>query len=155
MIAVQENANADRAAALGLFHDLPESRTGDIPSVGKSYVDTTDPCEVVADQVHEVPTVLFDHIVGLVTEYENATNHAATLEAKCSRDADKLECLLQAREYEATTGNRQLTLWIDSMVRSVTTTTGTALAHEALEVEPSTWFHKFATTFGFPQPPRQ
>jgi putative hydrolases of HD superfamily len=40
VIAVKEGANPERAATLGLFHDFPETRTGDIPSVGKPYVRT-------------------------------------------------------------------------------------------------------------------
>jgi putative hydrolase of HD superfamily len=151
VIATVEGANADRAAALGLFHDLPETRIGDVPSVGKSYVTTADPRQVAVDQAAGLPAVLFDHIVALVAEHENAKTSDATLEARCSRDADKLECLLQAREYEAATGNQQLKPWIDSMLRAVTTTTGTELAKTAMVVEPSTWFRDFAVRFGLPR----
>ncbi len=50
VIAVQEGANPERAATLGLFHDFPETRIGDVPSVGKPYVRTADPNKVIADQ---------------------------------------------------------------------------------------------------------
>jgi 5'-deoxynucleotidase YfbR-like HD superfamily hydrolase len=43
VIAVQEGANADRAATLGLFHDLPETRTGDANSISKRYVRAASP----------------------------------------------------------------------------------------------------------------
>lgn len=82
-----------------------------------------------------------------MSEHEDAKSRNATLECRC-RDADKLECLLQAREYEAQTGNRQLAPWVDSMLRAVTTATGTELAKAAMEVEPSAWFQDFAARFG-------
>jgi putative hydrolase of HD superfamily len=49
VIATLEGANADRAAALGLFHDVPESRTGDIPSVGKKGWESTRRKEFMAN----------------------------------------------------------------------------------------------------------
>src|SRR5260370_512152 len=48
----------------------------------------------------------------------------ASLEARCSRDADKLECLVQAREYQHE-GYTQLEPWITTMADAVTTTTTT------------------------------
>lgn len=148
-IAVQEGANPDRAAALGLFHDLPETRIGDVPSVGKRYVQTADPRGVVADQVAELPTELGNRIAALVAEHESAKTPDATLEAKCSRDADKIECLLQAREYQRE-GYTQLDQWVTTMADAVTTTTGKRLAAAALDVSPAAWWDTFARTFGQP-----
>ena len=149
-IAVLEGANADRAAALGLFHDVPEVRTGDQHSVGKRYVNTPDPRQVVADQVAHLPAELARHIAALVGEHEGAKSPDATIEARCSRDADKLECLLQAREYQRE-GYQQLEPWISTMVDAVQTETGKRLAHTALEVSPSAWWDNFAATFGQPR----
>jgi hypothetical protein len=104
---------------LGLFHDLPEARTGDTPSVGRPYVRLVDPREVIADQAAGLPAQLGKHIVALVAEHESAREPNATLEAVCSRDADKVDCLLAARAYEAA-GNTTMQPWIDSMVRAVT-----------------------------------
>lgn len=147
VIAVQEGANPDRAAALGLFHDLPETRIGDVPSVGKRYVTTGDPRDVVRDQVVGLPDALVQHITALISEHEGAKAPDATLEARCSRDADKLECLLQAREYEAA-GNTQVQPWITTMVEAVTTDTGKRLAAAAQEVPPRVWWDRFAKSYG-------
>ncbi|GAA3957238.1 HD domain-containing protein [Actinomadura viridis] len=147
VIAVQEGGNPDRAATLGLFHDLPETRTSDIASVGKRYVTSADPLAVAEDQVAGLPGVLAQHIVALVQEHESAKTPAATLEAKCSRDADKLECLLQAREYEAA-GNTQVEPWITTMVDSVSTETGRRLAALAQQLPPRVWWDRFAQSYG-------
>ncbi len=149
-IAVQEGADADRAAVLGLFHDLPETRLGDVPSVGKRYVHTADPHQVIADQIAGLPAELASRITELITEHEAAKGPEASLEAKCSRDADKLECLLQAREYQRE-GYTQLEPWITTMADAVTTTTGKRLAAAALDASPAEWWDQFARTFG--QPP--
>lgn len=146
-IAVQEGANPERAATLGLFHDFPETRIGDVPSVGKAYVDTTDPAKVIADQTAILPAGLAAHITALIAEHESAKTPDATLESRCSRDADKLECLMQAREYQAQ-GNQLVQPWIDSMVAAVTTRTGMALAKTAQDLSPSVWWDEFAAAFG-------
>lgn len=150
VIAVQEGANPDRAAALGLFHDLPETRTGDIPSVGKRYVSLADPQKVAQDQVADLPGRLANHILALIAEHEGAKAPDATLEAQCSRDADKLECLLQAREYEMA-GNTKVQPWITTMVDAVSTTTGKRLAAAAQELSPSVWWDRFASSYGLPK----
>lgn len=150
VIAVQEGANPDRAATLGLFHDLPETRIGDVPSVGKEYVTTADAVAVAQDQVAGLPDALAQHIVALIGEHEAAKTADATLEARCSRDADKIECLLQAQEY-AVAGNHQVAPWITSMADTVSTDTGKRLAAAAQEVPPNVWWDRFAQSYGKPK----
>lgn len=147
VIAALEGANPDHAAVLGLFHDLAETRIGDVPSVGRPYVATTDPRKVAADQVADLPVELARHITELVTEHEAAKTPAATLEARCSRDADKLDCLLQAREYQAQ-GNQLVQPWIDTSAAAMTTEAGKRLAVAAQEVGPGVWWSEFAARYG-------
>lgn len=149
-IAELEGANPDRAAALGVFHDLPETRTGDVPSVGKRYLNVADPHDVVTDQVEGLPPHLASRIVALVDEHESAKAPSATLESRCSRDADKLDCLLQAREYQAE-GYRQLDEWVRTSADAVTTETGKRLAAVAMEITPGEWWGAFARNFGTPR----
>ncbi|WP_291417451.1 HD family hydrolase [Actinophytocola sp.] len=147
-IAHQEGANPERAAVLGLFHDLPETRIGDVPSVGKPYVRTAPAHQVATDQTTQLPPELAARIVAAIDEHEGAKSPGATLEARCSRDADKLDALLQAREYQVATGNTHLQPWVTSMAEAVTTATGQALAAAAQEVDPGTWWTEFAANFG-------
>jgi putative hydrolase of HD superfamily len=147
VIAVQEGANPERAAVLSLFHDFPEARIGDVPSVGRPYVRTADPNKVIADQAAALPAALAAHITALIAEHESAKTPDATLESRCSRDADKLELLLQAREYQAQ-GNQLVQPWIDSTIAVLTTHTGMALAKTAQDLSPSVWWDEFAAAFG-------
>ncbi|UJW36957.1 HD domain-containing protein (plasmid) [Saccharothrix sp. AJ9571] len=151
VLAVQEGSDfPERAATLGLFHDLPETRIGDVPSVGKAYVRTEQPHEVVSDQVAGLPPRLAARIIALIDEHESAKEPDASIEARCSRDADKIDCLLQAREYQAQ-GNTNMQRYIDSMLQAVRTNTGQELAKAALEVPSSAWWDGFAARFGTPQ----
>ena len=61
-----------------------------------------------------------------------------TPEARRARDADKLECLLQAREY-ADQGHQNLQPWIDSSLASLRTATAREIAAEALTQNSLDW----------------
>lgn len=135
IIAAAEGANPDRAAAIGVFHDTPETRTGDIEYVGRRYVTATDDEKITADQVSGLPTRAAEGITSLIHDMENGTS----LEAQCAHDADKLECLLQAIEYQRQ-GHTDVAEWIRSMAAAVRTTTGKALAETALTADPAQWW---------------
>jgi putative hydrolases of HD superfamily len=118
-----------------------------VPSVGRPYVRTADPNKVIADQTAALPASLAKHITALVAEHESAKTPDATLESRCSRDADKLELLLQAREYQAQ-GNQMVQPYIDSMIPAISTRTGMALAKTAQDLSPGIWWDEFAAAFG-------
>jgi len=148
LIADAEGGNAEHAAVLGLFHDLPEARVGDVPAVGKAYVTTVPATEVVADQTAALPTGLAERIRAAVAEHEGAKGPNPSTEARASRDADKLDLLLQAREYQEATGNTAMTAFIDSMLPLFGTATGRALAAAAQVTPPAAWWSEFARRFG-------
>ncbi|MBF6171094.1 HD domain-containing protein [Nocardia blacklockiae] len=144
-IAVGEGADPEHAAVLALFHDMHEARSGDPDAVTRLYNDTTPPAEIVADQTEGLPDQLARRIRAAVDEHESAKTEQATLEARCSRDADKLELLMQAREYqEAGRAPRLMQRYIDSMIPMITTPTGKALRDSALSAPPSTWWDGLA-----------
>lgn len=69
---------------------------------------------------------------------EVLTTQVWSWEAQYAKDADKLECLIQAVEYRhqgvATVGR-----WIDSSLAALKTDTARELAQEVLEAEPLAW----------------
>ncbi|MET8868493.1 HD domain-containing protein [Nonomuraea sp. NPDC049421] len=134
VIARLEGANPERAAFMSLFHDTQETRITDIPYVGKLYLKPAPNEEVTADQVRHVPAEVAGMLRDAVGEYEEK----ASLEAVCARDADKLECLIQAVEYREQ-GHQNVQGWIDSSLAAITTTTGKRLAEEALSTGTLDW----------------
>ncbi|MDA0637196.1 HD domain-containing protein [Nonomuraea sp. MCN248] len=134
MIAKLEGGNPERAAFMSLFHDTQETRITDIPYIGKRYLKPASNEEVTADQTRALPGEVAGMVSDAVREYEEK----ASLEAVCARDADKLECLIQAVEYREQ-GNQNVQPWIDSSLAALRTPTGKRLAEEALRTGTLKW----------------
>ncbi|MEU3167804.1 HD domain-containing protein [Streptosporangium sp. NPDC006930] len=134
VITALEGGNPERAAFMSLFHDTQETRITDIPYLGKLYLKATPNEEVTADQVRGVPGPVAEMVSGAVGEYEEK----ASLEAVCARDADKLECLIQAIEYREQ-GHQNVQPWIDSSLAALKTTSAKRLADEALRTGSLEW----------------
>jgi putative hydrolase of HD superfamily len=137
VLAAMEAADPQRAAFLALWHDSQETRTTDLPHLTKSYVSAAANEQVTRDQVAPLPPSVAGMIAAAVAEYESAE----TQEARCARDADKLECLLQAREYQEQ-GHANVQPWIDSSLAALTTASAKQLAHEAMAQNSLDWLKR-------------
>lgn len=130
-----EGANPERAALLSLFHDSQETRLTDIPYLAKPYVTKASNEQVTARQTRGLPEPVVMMISGAVAEYEDKNN----LETICARDADKLECLIQAIEYREH-GNQNTQPWIDSSLAQLQTTSAKRIGEEAQRTRSLEWF---------------
>jgi len=141
---ILRGADPERAPTLAVFHDLPETRIGDVHSVGKPYVRTAPAAQVIADQTAGLPVDVTASIRALVAESEDH----ATPEAQCAKDADRLDCLLRAR-LEQSRGHQNLqpvdrhNAW-----RAMQTPTGKRLAEAAAVAPVGTWWQTFAEEYG-------
>jgi len=91
--------NVEKVLRMALLHDLTEARTGDLPNTVKRYFDNgalhaAD--ERAADEMLSVLGAIGEEYLLLWQEYEERKS----LEARIVKAADKLDLLLQAREYE-------------------------------------------------------
>ncbi|MFI9454448.1 HD family hydrolase [Amycolatopsis sp. NPDC052450] len=134
LLAAEEGANPERAAFLALWHDTQETRTGDIPHTAAKYMNKPEPREITADQTAALPDVSRDLVRTAVDEYETRE----TIEAKCAKDADKLEMLFQAVEYRDT-GVERVAGWIDSGSKGLSTETARRIAEAAATLSPLAW----------------
>jgi len=139
VLAVLEDADPNLTAALCLFHDVAEARTGDIPNVAKAYVTREPDVRVAADQVGGMPPALRDAILGAVGRFAGQDSPEALL----AKDADRLECLLQAREYEHQ-GFRNTRPWMESSMARLRSPAARLLAERALTMPPDEWWKTFA-----------
>lgn len=135
VLAAMEGASPERAALLSLFHDSQETRLTDIPYLAKPYVKRASNERVTSDQTQGLPQPVAAMIGEVVAEYEGK----ASPEAICARDADKLECLIQAIEYREQ-GNQNTRPWIDTSLTQLQTTSAKRLADEALNTGSLEWF---------------
>jgi putative hydrolase of HD superfamily len=134
LIASEEGGDPVRAAYLGMWHDSQETRIGDIPHSAKPYMDVASNERITEDQVAVLPEAAAKSIREAVTEYEAAE----TIEARCAKDADRLECLMQAVEY-GEAGYKRVTGWIESSRARIQTDFGRRLAEAALQTSPLAW----------------
>ena len=141
VVAAMEGADPQRAAFLALWHDSQETRTTDLPHLTKNYVSAASNEQVTRDQVIGLPPSAAGMNLAAVAEYEAAE----TQEARCARDADKLDCLLQAREYQEQ-GYSNVQPWIDSSLAALTTASAKQLAHEAMAQNSLDWLERAKRT---------
>jgi len=134
LIASEEGGDPARAAYLGMWHDSQETRIGDIPHSAKPYMDVASNERITEDQVAVLPEAAAKSIREAVTEYEAAE----TIEARCAKDADRLECLMQAVEY-GEAGYKRVSGWIESSRARIQTDFGRRLAEAALQTSPLAW----------------
>jgi putative hydrolases of HD superfamily len=137
VIAAMEGGDPQQAAFLALWHDSQETRTTDLPHLTKSYVSAARNEVVTADQVAPLPPPVAGMISTAVAEYEAGE----TLEARCARDADKLDCLLQAREYQEQ-GHANVQPWIDTSAAALATPSAKQIAHEAITQNSLSWLER-------------
>lgn len=135
LLAQLEGADAGKTTIMCLLHDSQEARTGDVPAVGKPYVTASSNEQVTADQTAGFPNGLASVIRDLVQEYEQRDS----IEAQLAHDADKLELVLQSREYEAQ-GGYDTSDWLQNSVAALKTTTAQQLATLACRVPPDHWW---------------
>lgn len=134
LIAAIEGAEPGRAAFLAVWHDSQETRTGDIPHTARPYLDQCSSEMITADQTAALPDTARKTVQEAVAEFEAQQ----TPEAHCARDADKLECLIQAIEYRDA-GYARVQGWIDSARDSLRTDTARRVAGAALRTSPLAW----------------
>ena len=98
---------------------------------------------VTEDQISGSPEVVVQAVRELVEEYEDRDS----LESLVAHDADKLECLFQAREYQAQ-GYPDVPPWIETSAAGLRTESGRRLAEAAQQVPPKQWWKTFVENFG-------
>jgi len=97
VIATEEDVDPARAVLLALFHDQPETRTGDLHRIASGYLDASAAHATIAKEQLRGDAPWKRALLALVREAHDRESP----EAIVARDADRLECFLQGREYEA------------------------------------------------------
>jgi putative hydrolase of HD superfamily len=138
ILAGMEGADPARVSMMCLLHDTQETRITDIPHIAKRYLSAAANTDVTADQVAACPPTVAEAITAAVAEYEAGD----TIEAVVARDADKLECLVQAVEYRHQ-GVDTVQRWIDSSRAALKTASAHRLADAALSGQPLAWLNTF------------
>ena len=124
-IAAEEGGDPHKAAALGIFHDLPEARIGDAHAVVKRYWKELSRDE---EKARDEQNACLPEGPGRsgIEALGQEWSSGRSLEARCARDADYLDCALQSLEYfwQEKSVARE---WLDSNLKRLQTRTAKRL----------------------------
>ena len=96
-LAQMENALADRVLLMTLFNDTHEARITDLHKMAQRYFDIEKAEDnSFKEQISSLPKRIREKLAGMRKEYKKQQS----LESIIARDADILECLIQAKEYK-------------------------------------------------------
>jgi putative hydrolase of HD superfamily len=115
--------NTEGILLASLLHDIHEARTTDLHLVAKKYA------EVDEDSARRDSLSPFPSLIPLFEDGEAM---------EIVHDADKLECILQAKEY-ADLGNPYVKDWIKNASAQLKTETAKRLCREALKRDSFNW----------------
>ena len=136
-LAGLEGAQPEKAMAMALFHDVPEARTNDLHKVAQKYLDTKPAHHAIAQELSQsLPSPWGALFAGILKE----TEEQPSPEARVARDADLLECLFQAREYEAL--GYPVAEWIKNTSANLSTRSARLIAEAALKQQPYAWWRE-------------
>ena len=135
-IAKIEKADAEKAVLLTLFHDNIETRIGDRNKISARYIDFKDAEEKVwNDQTKNFPKEIKKDLQNIFKEFgENKTK-----EAIIAKDADLLECAIQAKEY-LEIGYKSMQDWINNVKKRLKTKTAKKMIKIMEETHPESWW---------------
>lgn len=129
---LDKEADAFTVVLMCLFHDLPESRTGDLNYVNKRYVDVKED-QAIKDLAQTLP--FGDEIEELLEDFIRGESR----EAKLARDADQLDLILGLKEHQDL-GNRYAEDWINFARKRLKTDLGRQLAASIVETDSTAWW---------------
>jgi putative hydrolase of HD superfamily len=97
VLARMENINPCKVLLMTLFNDMHEARINDLHKMSQRYVDVEKAEDrAFSEQIELLPAGIRQELSEMRCEY----NEQSTKESIIARDADILECLIQAKEYE-------------------------------------------------------
>ena len=136
ILAQLEGVDPEKVVSMALFHDMAEARTNDAHRIVRRYVDSGDvDRKAVEDQSRRLPDKIAERISSIISEFEETVSS----EARIVRDADLLECIVQAREYQAL-GFSDVADWIFNAQAALKTESAKKIAAECLKTEPKEWW---------------
>ncbi len=141
VLAKQQTCNLEKVLVMGLFHDLPETRIGDLDFVHCRYIPKTAEVEALADATQAIPQL------DPLTEYLAELNQGKTIEAKIVRDADCLEEMVTEKE-QLDAGDSRAHDWLEYSLKhkKLETKLAQALANTIATTHSDAWWHHIIQT---------
>lgn len=131
-LAKEESADLGRVLQMCIFHDTPETRSGDQTWIHKRYV-SVEESRILDDQLGSIDPK------GELLEVNEEYQARKTLEAKVAKDADNLDQYLLVKEY-VLQGNKEAEAWLAEDVSGIFyTETARKLYSTLIQTDPTGW----------------
>jgi len=136
VLAKLEGADASKAALIAAFHELPETRIGDLHKMAQNYIRDKKEVEakVLYDQLSLLPEAIGKELHDLLDG-----DHDDSLERSVARDADFLEVIMQAKEYMEQ-GHAGCQNWIDNATKCLKTESAKRLRDVIVSTRSTEWY---------------
>lgn len=136
VLAKMEKMDDDAARKLctaGVFHDMHETRLGDLNKITHRYLTVTKKLEdkVEEEQTENMPKELRASLL--------AALELTGKEQEILKDADYLECAFQAKEY-IDTGHKGAESWIESIESRLKTASARKLLAKMKKMDSNSWW---------------
>jgi putative hydrolase of HD superfamily len=132
ILGKMEEAKTERAVMLTMFHDVSETRTGDLNYVNKKYLERGE-AKAVDDMVKDLSAS--SSIRELFEEYEARE----TIESKIAKDADILELAITLKE-QSDQGHTHALTWLPYNMEKLSTVSARQLAKVILTTDMDAWW---------------
>ncbi|MFP4403292.1 MAG: HD domain-containing protein [Nanoarchaeota archaeon] len=110
ILAKKENANENKVIKMCMIHDIAESRINDLNKVNQRYINHKEIEEkAFLEQINKLDKNIKEEFSNLYYELKNQK----TKEAIIVKDADYLECAIQAKEFY-NKGNKDAIEWLEN-----------------------------------------
>ncbi|MGE0267955.1 MAG: HD family hydrolase [Candidatus Omnitrophota bacterium] len=137
-IAHLEKADPYKVMTMALFNDIHEARINDLHKMGHHYIDFREAEKhVFSDQMKDLDAGVNREMHAFRKEYEGQK----TKESIAARDADILECLIQAKEYYDS-GYTKAKKFFDKAPKFLKTATAKSLWNDIKSWDSSQWWEK-------------
>jgi putative hydrolase of HD superfamily len=136
-LAVTEKADPGRTAMLCLLGQRPLSYN---EKIGGLRPPPPPPGKV--GRPSEIPRLATTGLVGMVRDFGIENRRGESVESKLAQDAELVECIVQAFEYEAF-GHPLAKQWVESSYFGIKTPSGRKLASAVIEVASEDWEQSF------------
>jgi putative hydrolase of HD superfamily len=136
LLALEEGVDDRAVTLMCLFNDMHEARINDLHKVGHRYIDFKK-AESLA--FHEQTERMPKKAAAELKSFHDQLQSQETRESIVARDADLLECALQAREY-IVDGHPDAEDWIRNIEKLLVTKSAKNLMSEIKVSDPNKWW---------------
>ncbi len=134
LLAKETGANPERCATMTLFHEIVETRVGDLNKIEKKYIKQKD-VEAKALRDWKRDYRKFGSVAKLFEEFDRQE----TLDAKTAKDAELIEMIVQLKEYEPQMKKYAVRQWIKNTRVRLLTKEGKRLFDKVIKSDGFWW----------------